>query len=128
MLSIDIRSGTSIFREIEDISGSELANRLENRLEVLVSGRDLLVPLKAALLQDAVERPCFVHRLATAVDKGEDFQDIGADLTSIMTLLLILEVLGKENLGGLTVGIVKRLPGWSVEGLSEVLESDIALT
>ena len=84
------------------------------------------MPLEAALLQDAVERPCFVHGFATAVDNGVDLQDLDTDLARIMTVLFILEELGEENLGGLAIRVIKRLPGRSIEGLSEVLESDIA--
>ena len=53
---------------------------------------------EAAVLQEAIERLRFVHSLASAVHKSENFQDLGADLTSIMTVLLILEVLREENL------------------------------
>ena len=92
-LSVDISCGAGIFSKIKDITSGKFANRLENWLEVLVSGGDLRVSLEATVLQEAVERLRFVHGLASTVDNGENFQDLGADLTSIMSKLLILEVL-----------------------------------
>ena len=92
-LSVNITCGAGILCKIKDITSGEFANRLENWLEVLVPGGDLRVSLEATVLQEAVERLRFVHRLASAVDYGENFQDLGADLTSIMSKLLILEVL-----------------------------------
>ena len=54
--------------QLEDVLGGEGGQTNEVRLEILVSGADLLVSLKATILQDVVESDSLSLRLALAVE------------------------------------------------------------
>ena len=73
--------------ELEDISSHKLAHLGEDRFEVLVLGRNLLLLrrlIKGTLLEDVVEHFRLIHRCALAVENGKHLQHIGTDLVSFM--------------------------------------------
>ena len=57
LISVHVLALSTSFSKCENVNSDELAELLKDRLEVFVTGRDLLVSLEATLLQDCIE--CF---------------------------------------------------------------------
>ena len=76
--------------KLEDISGHKLTHLVEDRLKVLILGRDLCLLrrlIDGTILEDVVEHVCLVHGRASAVENSEHLQHIRADLVGCMTKL-----------------------------------------
>jgi len=76
---------------IENIPGCELAYLVEHGDEVFITRRDLSVVFEPTILQYAVESVCLVYGLTTAVEKTEDFENIGVNLLGSLVLLRVLK-------------------------------------
>ena len=116
--------------ELEDVSGHKPAHLGEDRLKVLVLGRDLHLSgrlIKGTILEDVVKHVCLVHGRPLAVENGKYLQNIGTDIVRSMVKLLLLEVLGFKNLSKHAAWVLKASPGLRVELMRECLESDCAL-
>ena len=68
-----------------------MADLLPDRLEIFVLGRDFLMLLEAAILQDAEESISLVDRLTAAVQDGPDADPVGVDLLLRLVLRRVLE-------------------------------------
>ena len=76
--------------KLEDISGHKLTHLVEDRLKVLVLGRDLCLMrrlINGTILEDVVEHGCLVHACALAMEYSEHLKHIRADLVGSMVKL-----------------------------------------
>ena len=81
--------GAELMGQLEDVLGGEGGQANEVRLEIHVSGADLLVSLKATILQDVVESDSLSLRLALAVEEAEALEDVDVDLVFRGTIILM---------------------------------------
>ena len=84
--------------QLEDVLGGKGGQTNEVRLEILVCGADLLVSLKATILQDVVESYSLRFRLALAVQEAEALEDVDVNLVFRGTIIF-METRMEEQLG-----------------------------
>ena len=103
--------------QLEDVLGGKGGKANEVRLEILVSGADLLVSLEATILQDVVESDSLSFRLALAVEEAKALEDVDVDLVFRGTIIL-METRMEEQLSKSAFRVVEACPGRRVELLS----------
>ena len=109
--------GAELMGQLEDVLGGKGGKANEVRLEILVSGADLLVSLEATILQDVVESDSLSFRLALAVEEAEALEDVDVDLVFWGTIIL-METRMEEQLSKGAFRVVEGCPGRRVELLS----------
>ena len=109
--------GAELMGQLEDILGGKGGQANEVRLEILVSGADLLVSLEATILQDVVESDSLRFRLALAVEEAEALEDVDVDLVFRGTIIL-METRMEKQLSKRAFRVVEGCPGRRVELLS----------
>ena len=112
--------------QLEDVLGGKGGQTNEVRLEILVCGADLLVSLKATILQDVVESYSLRFRLALAVQEAEALEDVDVNLVFRGTIIF-METRMEEQLGKGAFRVLEVCPCWRVELLSKGSESERAL-
>ena len=103
-----------------------MAHLLEDGDEVFVAGRDLLVRLKAALLQNAVERVRLVDDFSATMHKREDLETDDVDLVNLLWLLLVFELGREEDLAQLAVRVLQGLPSRRCQLLAQSFQGHVA--
>ena len=102
--------GAELMGQLEDILGGKGGQANEVRLEILVSGADLLVSLEATILQDVVESDSLRFRLALAVEEAEALEDVDVDLVFRGTIIL-METRMEEQPSKGAFRVVEGCPG-----------------
>ena len=115
--------GAELMGQLEDVLGGEGGQANEVRLEILVSSADLLVSLKATILQDVVESDSLSLRLALAVEEAEALEDVDVDLVFRGTIIL-MEKSMEEKLSKGAIRVFEACPCRRVELLSKGSESE----
>ena len=115
--------GAELMGQLEDVLGGECGQANEVRLEILVSSADLLVSLKATILQDVVESDSLSLRLALAVEEAEALEDVDVDLVFRGTIIL-MEKSMEEKLSKGAIRVFEACPCRRVELLSKGSESE----
>ena len=84
---------TTLPCEIEDVLRHELAHLVEDRDEILITGRDLFVCLQTAVLEDTVQDSRSVDRFASAMEEAEQGEDIDIDLAILLIFVSVPELI-----------------------------------
>ena len=79
--------------KIEDVHCDELAHLDEDGFEILVLCRDLFVYLQTTILQNTVKDSRSVERLAGAMEKAEQGEDVDINLAFNLTLFRVPELI-----------------------------------
>ena len=109
--------GAELMGQLEDVLGGKGGQANEVRLEILVSGADLLVSLEATILQDVVESHSLSIRLALAVEEAEALEDVDVNMVFRGTIIL-METRMEEQPSKGAFRVVEGCPGRRVELLS----------
>lgn len=112
-IRVDIINATNLVCAGEKLPTGEATDLVEYWVQILVLRRDELVILKTAFLQDTIEGDSLVTGLSTAVKESEAFEEICVNLNGSVSLLLVFEGTGGEELIQATIRFRETLPRWS---------------
>ena len=118
---------TTLPCESEDVLRHELAHLVEDRDEILITGRDLFVCLQTAVLEDTVQDSRSVDRFASAMEEAEQGEDIDIDLAILLIFVSVPELIRVKSLGEVAFWVGKRRPSFRRQNRFKSSESDPAL-